>query len=121
MFSTMTSLLMIRTRLYNSCDVYNCVKVNVRAGLYHGWDNLCTIVGSTDKIVTKGIAALNENWSFELTLQNVPRMARLCLLVYTTPDKRGEKTTSKSMTVGGRKNWHGKRVNGCQLSGYNFE
>lgn len=72
------------------CDYLN---VKVRACLYHGGDTLCSSVSSKDTMLTQGCAKWGEMLTFDLQLQNVPRMARLCFVLYMLPDKRSGKKT----------------------------
>jgi|SRR6218665_179468 len=69
------------------------LQVKVRACLYHGGDPLCSSVSSKDTMLTQGCAKWGEMLTFDLQLQNVPRMARLCFVLYMLPDKRSGKKT----------------------------
>lgn len=70
------------------------VQVKLRASLYHGGDTLCAIVNSKDTMLSGGHAKWEELLTFDLPLQNVPRMARLCFMLYMLSDKRTGKKPS---------------------------
>ena len=68
------------------------VQVCVRAGIYHGSEALCDITST--KPQTGSNPTWNEYLDFDLDVNNIPRMARLCLVIYCVAvDKR--KTRSK--------------------------
>ena len=56
------------------------VQVGVRAGIYHGAEALCDITS------TRPESGSNPFWNqyldFDLNLVDIPRMARLCLVIY---------------------------------------
>ncbi|XP_076360353.1 phosphatidylinositol 4,5-bisphosphate 3-kinase catalytic subunit beta isoform-like isoform X1 [Tachypleus tridentatus] len=59
-------------------------QVAVQAGLFHGGDLLCELQKTSEVIVTGGEAKWesNKQLKFDLDVCNIPRMARLCLVVY---------------------------------------
>ena len=68
--------------------------MSVRAGIYHGSEALCDIV--TTKPEGGSNPIWNEYLDFDLDVCNIPRMARLCLVIYSiyvdkrrTRNKRG--------------------------------
>lgn len=53
------------------------------AGLFHGGKSLCESQKTSEKLVSKdGECEWEEDVTFELAVCNIPRMARLCLVVY---------------------------------------
>ncbi|KDR21011.1 phosphatidylinositol 4,5-bisphosphate 3-kinase catalytic subunit delta isoform [Zootermopsis nevadensis] len=66
-----------------NCDVNRSVEVGVQAGLFHGGKSLCETQKTTEKQVSKeGSCEWEEDLTFDLQVCNIPRMARLCLVVY---------------------------------------
>ena len=60
--------------------LFTCVQVGVRAGIYHGAEALCDITS------TRSESGSNPSWNqyldFDLNMVDIPRMARLCLVIY---------------------------------------
>lgn len=78
------------------CWYFVCLQVCVRAGIYHGSEALCDIQ------CTQPEGSSNPFWNqfldFDLNVHNIPRMARLCLVIYSVYlDRR--KTKSKKREV----------------------
>lgn len=74
------------------------VQVGVRAGIYHGSEALCDITS------TKPQSGSNPTWNeyldFDLDVNNIPRMARLCLVIYcVSVDKRKTRNKRREVTV----------------------
>uniref|UniRef100_A0A1B6CVF3 phosphatidylinositol 3-kinase n=1 Tax=Clastoptera arizonana TaxID=38151 RepID=A0A1B6CVF3_9HEMI len=66
-----------------NCDTNRMVEVGVQAGLFHGGKSLCESQKTIEKMVTKdGECEWEEDLTFDLKVCNIPRMARLCLVVY---------------------------------------
>ncbi|PSN34153.1 hypothetical protein C0J52_10044 [Blattella germanica] len=66
-----------------NCDVNRTVEVGVQAGLFHGGKSLCETQKTSEKQVSKdGGCEWEEDLTFDLKVCNIPRMARLCLVVY---------------------------------------
>lgn len=66
-----------------NCDLNRTMKIGIHLGLYHGERKLCALRKSTDVIITSNrTIAFDEDISFDILLQNLPRMARLCMVVY---------------------------------------
>nr|CAD7401329.1 unnamed protein product [Timema poppensis] len=66
-----------------NCDVNRTVEVGVHAGLFHGGKSLSESQKTTEKQVSKeGSCEWEEDLTFDLKVCNIPRMARLCLVVY---------------------------------------
>ena len=69
-----------------------CPQVGVRMCLYHGGETLCALVNTPSELVKDNAGNLkDQRVTFELALQNLPRMARLCILLYSIQGKRGPK------------------------------
>ena len=95
-----------------------CLKVNVRASLYHGRENLCTSINSPEKrIMDSRTIEWHERLSFDLKLCDVPRMMRLCFMLYTTGDRRTKPQgkTGRLQTGGKTVRGDGKKVNWYHL------
>lgn len=66
-----------------NCDITRPVEVGVQAGLFHGGKSLTEPQKTSEKQVTKeGECEWEEELHFDLQVCNIPRMARLCLVVY---------------------------------------
>ena len=69
------------------------LKVNLRACLYHGRDNLCSSINSPEcRDINGSVMKWEEQMSFDLKLCNIPRMMRLCFLLYATGEQRKRQT-----------------------------
>ena len=71
-------------------------QVCVRAGIYHGSEALCDIIS------TRPEGGSNPSWSeyldFDLDVNNIPRMARLCLVIYSVyVDRRKTRNRRKEV------------------------
>ncbi|XP_058443761.1 phosphatidylinositol 4,5-bisphosphate 3-kinase catalytic subunit beta isoform [Malaya genurostris] len=71
------------------CTVYNIANVNcdaevgIQLGLFHGGKSLCKSVKTKLVSVNKDKRAfLDQNIVFDIDVKNVPRMARLCMVIY---------------------------------------
>lgn len=65
-----------------NCDVKS-VEVAIQVGLFHGGKSLCEPQKTTEvSLSADGYAEWNEVLKFDIMVYNVPRMARLCLVVY---------------------------------------
>lgn len=62
-----------------NCDAN---RIGIQLGLFHGGKSLCTPVKTELVALTHGCAYWDENIVFDIDVQNVPRMARLCLVIY---------------------------------------
>lgn len=65
-----------------NCDVTRTVEVKVDAGLFHGGKALCESIGTTEKVINNGDCTWDEELEFNISVADIPRMARLCLVVY---------------------------------------
>jgi len=84
----------------------------VRACLYHGRETLGSVVNSPERRIAEGgRIQWNEPIAFDVKLQNLPRMARLCFMLYTNSDQRSKPTTRKDrQATGGGKKTGAKKV-----------
>ncbi|ELU18517.1 hypothetical protein CAPTEDRAFT_18019 [Capitella teleta] len=73
-------------------------KIQVRSGIYHGDTGMCAVNTTKDCMVTEGVVTWNETITFELSIADIPRMARLCFLVESVAEKR----KARQNTSGGR-------------------
>ncbi|KAK2151241.1 hypothetical protein LSH36_371g03029 [Paralvinella palmiformis] len=69
-------------------------KVVLRVCLYHGLESTCSVINSQEAIVKDGVVSWNQQLVFDLHLQDLPRMARLCFLLYSVSYKRKERKCS---------------------------
>lgn len=67
-----------------NCDTNKAVEVGIQAGLFHGGKSLCEPQRTSSiPLPTDGLPAeWEEVLKFDIMVYNVPRMARLCLVVY---------------------------------------
>lgn len=65
-----------------NCDV-KAVEVAIQVGLFHGGKSLCEPQKTTEiSLKADGCAEWDQVLKFDIMVYNVPRMARLCLVVY---------------------------------------
>ncbi|XP_044145172.1 phosphatidylinositol 4,5-bisphosphate 3-kinase catalytic subunit beta isoform isoform X1 [Bufo gargarizans] len=69
--------------------------VVVRAGLFHGTELLCKSFMSSE-VPVKSDHLWNETLEFDIFVCDLPRMARLCLAIYTVLDKNKNKKGNKA-------------------------
>ncbi|XP_051874225.1 phosphatidylinositol 4,5-bisphosphate 3-kinase catalytic subunit beta isoform isoform X1 [Pristis pectinata] len=78
------------------------LRVQVRAGIFHGTELLCKPVVSSE-ISGKNDLVWNETLDFEINICDLPRMSRLCFAVYGVMDKvkkqKSTKNVSKYQTI----------------------
>ncbi|RZF40704.1 hypothetical protein LSTR_LSTR007995 [Laodelphax striatellus] len=66
-----------------NCDPNRSVEVGVYAGLFHGGKSLCESQKTCERLVTKeGECLWEEDLTFDIKICDIPRMARLCLVVF---------------------------------------
>lgn len=59
------------------------VQIGVQAGLFHGGKSLCESQKTAERVVSKdGNIEWEEDLTFDLKVCDIPRMARLCFVVY---------------------------------------
>lgn len=76
---------MVQTISNLNVDTNKTVEIGIQAGLFHGGKSLCEKQKTTEKIVKdSGNADWFQPLRFDIKVQNIPRMARLCLVVYET-------------------------------------
>ena len=72
-------------KVYNASRV-NCedeAKIGIEVGLYHGGEPLCDQKTSMDVSVNnEGEAIWEENVPFDIDVADIPRMSRLCMVLY---------------------------------------
>ncbi|KAJ7324908.1 hypothetical protein JRQ81_017928 [Phrynocephalus forsythii] len=71
-------------------------KVHVRAGLFHGTELLCKPIVSSE-ISGRNDHVWNEPLEFDINVCDLPRMARLCFVVYAVMDKMKNKKSAKTL------------------------
>lgn len=65
-----------------NCPLNRSVEVVVQAGLFHGGKSLCEPQKTSERPVEDCTAKFDERLKFDILVSNIPRMARLCLVVY---------------------------------------
>lgn len=65
-----------------NCDANRNVEVGIQLGLFHGGKSLCQQMKTQLVSLNGGRAVWNETVTFDIEVKNVPRMARLCLVIY---------------------------------------
>lgn len=76
------------------------MRVGVRAGIYHGGEALCDIKSTRPE--NGANATWNEFLDFDLRVADIPRMARLCLVIYgvtSSPQKKPKKKKEETIPV----------------------
>lgn len=77
--------IMIQTISKLNVDKNKTVEIGVQAGLFHGGRTLCDKQKTFEKIVPDtGSAEWFHTLKFDIKVQNIPRSARLCVVVYET-------------------------------------
>lgn len=83
-----------------NCDMNKAIEVGVQVGLFHGGKSLCEPQKTSQiSLLTDGCATWDEVLKFDIMVHNVPRMARLCLVVYEVA--KNSKSGSSSSSSGG--------------------
>ena len=93
------------------CCYFVCLQVCVRAGIYHGSEALCDIQ------CTQPEGGSNPSWNqfldFDLNVHNMPRMARLCLVIYSVYlDRRKTKSRKREVKMRSQLAFTGHLKNG---------
>uniref|UniRef100_A0A673ZFH4 phosphatidylinositol-4,5-bisphosphate 3-kinase n=1 Tax=Salmo trutta TaxID=8032 RepID=A0A673ZFH4_SALTR len=73
-------------------------KVQVRAGLFHGTELLCKPVVSSESS-GRSEHVWNRTLEFDITVSDLPRMARLCFAVYAVMDKVKKQKSTKNAHI----------------------
>nr|XP_018902794.1 PREDICTED: LOW QUALITY PROTEIN: phosphatidylinositol 4,5-bisphosphate 3-kinase catalytic subunit delta isoform [Bemisia tabaci] len=75
-----------------NCDANKITEVGVHCGIFHGGKSLCEAQKTTEKEVAKdGSAEWEKDIQFDVAVSNIPRMARLCIVVYELSKTKGVK------------------------------
>lgn len=75
----------ITIQAISNCFSQTNGEIGILAGLFHGGKPLCNEKQKTrEVIVREGSADWFQTLSFDLSIRDVPRMARLCIVVYET-------------------------------------
>lgn len=81
-----------------NCDMNKAVEVGIQVGLFHGGKSLCEPQKTSQiSLLADGCANWDEVLKFDIMVYNVPRMARLCLVVYEV--SKSSKGSSNSGTA----------------------
>lgn len=80
-----------------NCDTNRTVEIGVQIGLFHGGKSLCEPKKTSETKLCIATANFNETLNFDISVSNVPRMARLCLVIYEIAKN------SKGSTARGRR------------------
>ncbi|KAL7976238.1 hypothetical protein Chor_008335 [Crotalus horridus] len=79
-------------------ELLHCTKVNadegLKAGLYHGHEMLCKMMTSTEANVCSE-PAWDQMLKFDINVCDLPRMARLCLALYSVVEKAKKARSTK--------------------------
>ncbi|GAB0088558.1 phosphatidylinositol 4,5-bisphosphate 3-kinase catalytic subunit delta isoform [Sergentomyia squamirostris] len=68
-----------------NCDINRTVEVGIQVGLFHGGKSLCEPKQTSERILNAdGCVEFDETLTFDIFVHNIPRMARLCMVVYET-------------------------------------
>lgn len=69
--------------------------IGIQIGLFHGGKSLCQSKKTTEvPIKFDGTASWDETLVFDINVKNIPRAARLCIVVYETSKNYSKSTTS---------------------------
>lgn len=82
--------------VFNSFPVIPFLQVHVRAGLFHGTELLCKPIVSSE-ISGRNDHVWNELLEFDINVCDLPRMTRLCFVVYAVMDKMKNKKSAKTL------------------------
>lgn len=69
-----------------NCDTTRTVEIGVQAGLFHGGKSLCEPKKTIERVmsVNNSSVTFNQVLNFDIQVLNIPRMARLCIVIYET-------------------------------------
>lgn len=72
-------------------DTNRTVEIGIQVGLFHGGKSLCEKQKTSEKTMqtATGTVEWNETLKFDLKVSNLPRMTRLCLVVFEIAKKSG--------------------------------
>lgn len=103
--------------LINHCRCF-IIQVGVQIGLFHGGEPLCEAMATSDAIVQNSEATWDEKLSFDLDVCNIPRCARLCLVIYELT--KAAKGTVKSRRRAGRQDNNMRPIGWINTMVYDF-
>lgn len=93
-----------------NCDANKTMEIGIQVGLFHGGKPLCEPQKTSPiPLPADGSAAWEEVLKFDIMVYNVPRMARLCLVVYEI--LKNSKSSSSSSGTGRRRGKDSKLFN----------
>lgn len=81
-----------------NCDLVRGIKIGIHIGLYHGERRLCS--HHTADIASSNNRSFNfdHDIKFDIRLQNLPRMTRLCIVIYEmTKTSRSKKSSNANL------------------------
>ncbi|XP_032886992.1 phosphatidylinositol 4,5-bisphosphate 3-kinase catalytic subunit beta isoform [Amblyraja radiata] len=81
----------------NKVNADEALRVQIRAGIFHGTELLCEPAVSSE-VSGKNDLVWNETLDFEINICDLPRMARLCFAVYGVMDKVKKQKSTKNVT-----------------------
>ncbi|XP_037945852.1 phosphatidylinositol 4,5-bisphosphate 3-kinase catalytic subunit beta isoform [Teleopsis dalmanni] len=78
-----------------NCDLGRAIKVGIRIGLYHGERKLCAHQSMEMPISNLRSFLFDKDISFEIDVKNLPRMTRVCMVIYeVTKGSRSKKSSN---------------------------
>ncbi|XP_055736544.1 phosphatidylinositol 4,5-bisphosphate 3-kinase catalytic subunit beta isoform-like [Salvelinus fontinalis] len=93
--STQFKIVLIKGSKVNAEET---AKVQVRAGLFHGTELLCKPAVSSESS-GRSEHVWNRTLEFDITVSDLPRMARLCFAVYAVMDKVKKQKSTKNAHI----------------------
>ena len=91
-------------------------QVKLRACIYHAGDTMCSIVNWPERQLEGDTAKWEESVTFDISLHDIPRMARLCFMLYEATSTRGKGRRKVGDTVVCMR-WLGKTHRKCVCYG----
>ena len=82
----------------------------LKAGLYHGNNNLCPLMSTSQLPLEDGWIDWCESLEFEMSLENIPRATKLCFALYVVFDQQMVKQAKSKSATAPRKIKQGKQV-----------
>uniref|UniRef100_A0A1A9UYY3 Phosphatidylinositol-4,5-bisphosphate 3-kinase n=1 Tax=Glossina austeni TaxID=7395 RepID=A0A1A9UYY3_GLOAU len=81
-----------------NCDLVRGIKIGIHIGLYHGERRLCAHHSTDIPSSNNRSFTFEQDIAFDIQMQNLPRMTRLCIVIYevtkTTRSKKSSNTSS---------------------------
>lgn len=75
--------------------VHVLIQIQVRAGLFHGAELLCKPAVSSESS-SRSEHVWNKTLEFDISVCDLPRMARLCFAIYAVMDKVKKQRSTKN-------------------------